>query len=123
LLPGGGIERVVPIDVPSQGRSWLSQRDIVAINAISSGALCSLSAGLACPSSMDEGISNNVRVSGDAVQVAFLVKALLKAGLTLGAIAMVLKKDPGEIMAAVRSISLKGFSKGELATHFEKHGP
>jgi DNA-binding transcriptional MerR regulator len=96
LLPGGGWERVVPIDVPGQGRSWLNPKDAEAINAITGGALCSISAGFACPNK-GEKIADNVAAAADTIQYAFLIKSLLKAGISLAAIAMVIKKDPEDV--------------------------
>jgi Papain fold toxin 2 len=128
LLSGGGWERVVPIDIPGQGRSWLSQRDIVAINAVSSGVLCSLTGGLACPSSMNEKISGNVRAAADTVQVAFLIKSLLKAGVSLAVIAGVVRKDPKELVTLASEV-VKDFKNLQceecaqaLLKEFEKAG-
>jgi len=111
LLPEGGYERVVRVGVSGQPPSWISQKDLIAINAISAGALCSISAGLLCPSSLDEGISHNVKVAGDAVQYVFLAKSLLKAGLSLAAVAAVLKKDPKDVIEIIGKMSLPELNK------------
>lgn len=87
----------MPVGPPRQPRSWLSEKDIIAINAISAGALCPLSAGFACPSSMDKEISARVQTAADIAQLPFLIKSLIKAGLSIGAIAIILRKDPDDV--------------------------
>ncbi|MBX3295324.1 MAG: hypothetical protein KF762_06405 [Acidobacteria bacterium] len=105
LNPNGfSWERVVSIDVPGQERRWLSHKDAQAINAITGGALCSFSMGLACPNA-GEPIADNVKAAADTVQLAFLIKSL--AALGIPAIAAILKKSPDEVLAIIRKMSTK----------------
>jgi len=110
-LTPNGYERVVPVDVPGTPRQWLSPKDAEAINAITGGALCSLSAGLSCPNK-GEAIADNVRTAADAIQYAFLIKSLLKAGVSLAAIAIIIKKDPEEV-AKLAATVVKDFKNLE----------
>jgi RHS repeat-associated protein len=130
LLPGGGWERVVAIDLKDGGGSrWVSQRDVIAINAISGGALCSLTRGIFCPKTMDDEISHKVKVAADAVQYAFIIKSLLASGVvSIAAIANIVRKDPKDLIKLATEV-VKDFKNLEckpcaekLLEEFEKAG-
>lgn len=105
LNPNGfSWERIVSIDVPGARRQWLSQRDAEAINAITGGAICSLSAGFACPNK-GEKIADNVAAAGDVVQAVFLIKSLIKLGLSVTTIAAIIKKSPDEVAGLIEKVS------------------
>jgi hypothetical protein len=104
LLPGGGWERVVPIDVGGRRRGWLSYKDAEAINAMTGVAICSLSAGFACPNK-GEKIADDVAVAGDVVQVVFLIKSLIKLGLSVTTIAAIIKNSPEEAAGLIEKVS------------------
>jgi RHS repeat-associated protein len=130
LLPGGGWERVVAIDLKDGGGStWVSQKDVIAINAISGGAICSLTGGIFCPKTMDDKIAGKVQVAADAVQYAFLIKTLLASGVvSIATIAKVVRKDPKELVKLATEV-VKDFGNLKcqecaqaLLKEFEKAG-
>ena len=121
LLPGGKWEDVVAVNVPGAGRSWLTPQDADAINQITGGAICSLSSGAWCPNA-GQPLADNVAKAGDAAQAIFLIKTLVKSGVSLAVIAAIVKKNPEDVMALARSLAYKGFRKGQLSDHFAKHG-
>ncbi|MEZ5308332.1 MAG: RHS repeat-associated core domain-containing protein [Pyrinomonadaceae bacterium] len=129
LLPDGGWERVVPIILPGgEGLGWISAQDATALRDVSGGLLCSATMKLLCLATPGSEIASNVEVAADVVQTAFLMKALLKAGMSLAAIAAVIKKNPDDLAKIAKKV-VKGYGNleclqcaKELLALFEKAG-
>ena len=121
LNPNGfSWERIISIDVPGQRRSWLSHKDAEAINAVTGGALCSLSAGFVCPNK-GEKIADNVAAAANIVQWAFLIKSLLASGMSMAAIAIVIKKNPEDIAKiAAETLGASCYKNGDCLKYAEK---
>jgi RHS repeat-associated protein len=112
LLPGGRWEDVVRMETYDGRWTWLNAKDAEAINAIIGGATCSLSGGLACPNA-GEPIADKVAAAADTVQIVFLIRSLLKAGVSLAAIAILVKKNPEDIAAALSEELVKKYKNLE----------
>lgn len=119
-----------PCEFRNLGEHWLSQCDIDAIGGISSGGLCSLSAGLVCVGVGDQEIAGRVTAAADVVQLVFVVKSLLKAGVSLAAIAIIVKRYLKDLASLATKVIGEGcYQTGEckvaataLKKEFEKNG-
>jgi hypothetical protein len=107
LNQDGSISFLTPNSLGVLEESKIDQKDLEALRAITGGLLCSVTLKLLCLQDPNSEMAQKVETAADIVQYAFIVKSLLKAGLSLAAVASVLKKGPGEVAKLLKNMSVQ----------------
>lgn len=100
----GTPQPVLPIEIKGRGQAYITSEEAAVINDITGGALCSLLAGFVCPNAGNP-TADNVAAAGDIIQSVFLIKSLLKLGLSKVVIKQLYKLDPKDVTKIAETVS------------------